>query len=185
MPKKDPPILTKSAQSELCANLLIQAAYDFNHLGFGIDDIGIPPKTACAKTCKGHGISDFCAVCNFNLCGLCGGSSNVCKTSMWKGRCSRNHTGVKKSNKHKARVLALLKGIQLPEPVAAKPSKAKAVEAAAPIKKKKKTAKKLLTTSINLPCAMTVGATSAKIVRRKKGGEGGWTLKLSVDLTMG
>ena len=92
---------------------------------------------------------------------------------------------MKKSNKHKARVLALLKGIQLPEPVAAKPSKAKAVEAAAPIKKKKKTAKKLLTTSINLPCAMTVGATSAKIVRRKKGGEGGWTLKLSVDLTMG
>ena len=182
MPKKEAP----ASKAELCANLLLQAAYDFNYLGFGVKEIGIPPKTACIKSCKGHGISDFCVVCNFNLCHMCG-SCNVFKNAMWSGDCGGDHAGLKKNTKHKARVTELIKDIEFPDPVIAekklKVRKAssvkteKSAKVAASIKKKKSSTKKL-STRINLPCAITVGATSAKIVRKA----GGWTLKLSVEL---
>ena len=186
MPKKESPI-NNASKAEICANLLIQAAYDFNHLGFGVKDIGIPPKTACVKSCKGHGISDFCFVCNFNLCHLCG-SCNVSKNAMWNGNCGGNHSGLKRNSKHKARVTELIKDVEFPELVVAEKTKKvvkassvkkeKPVEVSTPIKKKSPSKK--LSARVDLPCAMTVGATSAKVVRRG----GGWTLKLSVDLKM-
>jgi hypothetical protein len=180
-PKKVSP----ASKAELCANLLIQAAYDFNYLGVGVKAIGIPPKTACLKSCKGHGISDFCCVCNFNLCHMCG-SCHVLRNAMWNGDCGGDHSGLKKNSKHTARVAELVKDVEFPEPVAEEKKrkassvkKEKSVKVPTPIKKKSSSSKKI-SARVSLPCAMTVGATSAKVVRKA----GGWTLKLSVELKM-
>ena len=177
MPKR---ILTRTEKAELCASMVVKAAHNFNYLGVGIEQIGVPPPTAVSKTCRGHGIADFCVICNFNRCRICG-SCSVEGPAFWSGECAESHEGMKLHTKHTKRVMEIVNAAELPgayvaKVVVEKPSKptvAKKAKATIPAKKAK------ATTSIHLNRPMTVGATSAKVVRNKRGG---WTLKLSVEL---
>ncbi len=186
MPKKAP--LSNADKATVCANLVIKAAHDFQYLGFGVKDIGIPPPSACAPSCSGHGVADFCVICHFNGCKVCG-SARVHKHACWSGACPVDHTGEKKYLKHTLRVQQILKdrAAELPVPLVAPVKKAKAAAVPKPVEKvamaPKKAKAKKITARIRLNQRLTVGATTGKVVQNARTGE--WTLKLSVKLRVG
>ena len=178
MPKKAP--LSNTQKAELCAQRAINTAYDFQYLGFDIKDIGIPPPSASAASCSGHGISDYCVICRFNGCRICG-KAYVRSPVFWKGRCDGVHTGVMNNYpKHTARVEKILvdKAGDLPAPivvvapVAKGPTAPKAAKAPKPV---------AVASRISSKCPFKVGRTTSKLVRSA----GGWTLKMSVELKAG
>ena len=190
MPKKAP--LSNTQKAELCAQRAINAAHDFQYLGFDIKDIGIPPPSACAASCSGHGISDYCVICRFNGCKICGKSFSRIPV-FWKGRCGGVHTGVMNNYpKHTARVEKILvdKAGDLPAPIvvvapvpkAPKAAKAAKVPKAPKAAKAAKAPKPVAVASrISSKCPFKVGRTTSKLVRSA----GGWTLKMSVELKAG
>jgi hypothetical protein len=198
MPQKQK--MSKHARAEFCAGLVVKAAHDFNHLGVGWDELGIPPRTASPSTCKGHGLHDFCVVCNFNRCHECG-SCSVHPGAFWAGCCGGcggvgSAVETERAKKHFNRVLALIGAADMMPPKVVveeqAPLRAKKTKKVSPAVKKTSAAQKPVKKSVKktaaaaallLDALMVEGVTSAKVVRNKK--IKGWTLKLSIDLKPG
>jgi hypothetical protein len=100
----------------MLADMVVKAATNFAHLGLTVSDIGIPPMNADKKDCSGHSWKNFCMICRFNYCWICGGevrkAYNGKPVSCWKGVCGNLHAiDTVPSVEHHGRVTALVKAI--------------------------------------------------------------------------
>ena len=68
------------------AALIVSAVNSFE---LPVSTVGVPPATANPKTCKGHGVRDFCFVCRFGVCQWCARAYSASVQVFWNGRCGR------------------------------------------------------------------------------------------------
>jgi len=114
MPSRSKKEMSNSEKEQFLADMVVKAASNFAYLGISIDDIGIPPMMADKKMCSGHSWKDYCAICRFNYCWMCGAAlhnphgMNLIKS--WSGVCGNSHDEDDvPSVEHHSRVLAMAK----------------------------------------------------------------------------
>ena len=95
-------------RARICADIVLNVAKSPGFANLPLDKIGIPPPFASAATCGSHGTANFCNICRFNLCKICG-LAGVPKKAFWTGKCNANHEGLKKYSAHTKRVQEILK----------------------------------------------------------------------------
>ena len=108
--------MSPSEKEQMLADMVVNAVTNFSYLGLTVDDIGIPPMTADKKSCSGHSWKNFCMICRFNYCWICGGPiPNPYRGELitcWKGVCGRSHAdGTTPSVEHHSRVSKLVKAM--------------------------------------------------------------------------
>ena len=108
--------MSPSEKEQMLADMVVKAATNFAHLGLTVRDIGIPPMNADRKDCSGHSWKNFCMICRFNYCWICGGEVqkvyNGKPISCWKGLCTNMHAiDTVPSVEHHGRVTALVQAV--------------------------------------------------------------------------